>query len=344
MVLASLRVSVLLICAQGAQASWLSDMTGIDINLARGTVTFGTPRPDRIPQMLQNLPKDTAQFFLNPFGGGLAFAIRTAKEQARQNCSPVPPEVATRLAAFFPPDLFRGVCWVVVANGSTLDAFAIRDGGMAAITLEDVIVFRNNQLGSDAVLWSHELTHVLQYRRLGLEGFAALYSGGGWDALEQEARSFDQFVAARLQAADSNTRYWQAVPDWRSGSSFTSQQYTSAAMQYINPLQCSGWREELDPNGNPVLVEINNCPIPIWITHFVAQNRATGQTEEIPCLPGQQISCVLPPDTRTVFPYPPDYAFQRFNISWQSASVPPIVDPNDTPAILKLFPRRPKQQ
>src|SRR5579863_10422084 len=170
-------------------ASWLSNITGIDINVPSGTITFGTPRVDQIPQMLQNLPKDVGVFLLNPLaGGGLAFAIRQAKQQARRNCGPMPPDVTATLSAFFPPSLFPSVCWAVVANGFTLDAFAVRDAGMAAITLEDVVVFRNLQDGADPVLWSHELTHVLQYRRLGVEAFAAIYASPGFDALEQEAR------------------------------------------------------------------------------------------------------------------------------------------------------------
>ena len=202
-----------LLCAANLGASWLSDITGIDINIPRGTINFGTPRPERIPQMLQNLPKDVGVFLLNPLaGGGLAFAIRQAKEQARQNCGPMPQEVTSTLSAFFPPSLFASVCWTVVGNGSTLDSFAIHDGGMAAITLEDVVVFRSSQDGYDSVLWSHELTHVLQYRRLGVEAFAAIYASPGADALEQEARLFDQFVARRIQ--QNNTQYWQTASGW----------------------------------------------------------------------------------------------------------------------------------
>jgi hypothetical protein len=260
-----------------AHASWLSDITGVDVNVPRGTVTFGPPRPDSIPQMLQNLPKDVATFFLNPAGSALALAIRQAKEQARQNCSPMPAEVTVRLASFFPADLFPGVCWAVVANGFTLDAFAIHDGGMAAITLEDVVVFRSSQDAADAVLWSHELTHVLQYRRMGVEGFAAVYASGGFDALEQQARQFDQFVAARLQA-DANARYWQTANGWSPTQQISFQQYAAAARQAVNPFACS--RFQLGPGFVDV---INNCPIPIRVTGFAIRQWQTGFVSQIPC-------------------------------------------------------------
>jgi hypothetical protein len=272
-----------LIVQPNANASWLSDITGIDVNIPRGTITFGPPRPDRIPQMLQNLPKDTAQFFLNPLGNALAFEIRRAKEQARQHCSPMPSQVTSELSRFFPSNLFAGVCWAVVGNGSTLDSWAIHDGGMAAITLEDVVVFRTSQDGFDPILWSHELTHVLQYRRLGIEGFAALYSSGGWDAMEQEARNVDQLVA-RVHAQQTpnysypNSTYYQTAGGWNPYQQITTEQYAAAAKQFINPLSCAHF--EINPGFVDV---INRCPIPIRVTGFYLRYAPTGGMYQMPC-------------------------------------------------------------
>src|SRR5882672_8665684 len=156
---------VVLVSIPPCYASWFSDITGINIDIPAGTVNFGPPRPDRIPQMLQNLPKDTAQFFLNPVGGALAVAIRQAKASVRQQgCGPASQEVVDALAPFIPPSVFDGVCWATLRPGLTLDTLAIRDSGNAAITLEDTVVFRDSQSGFDPVLWAHELIHVLQYR------------------------------------------------------------------------------------------------------------------------------------------------------------------------------------
>jgi hypothetical protein len=66
----------------------------------------------------------------------------------------MPPAVRTTLARFFPSDFFQGVCWTVVGNGFSLDSYAIHDAGMAAITLEDAVVFRGTQDTYDPVLWS----------------------------------------------------------------------------------------------------------------------------------------------------------------------------------------------
>ena len=60
-------------------------------------------------------------------------------------------------------------------------------GDAKAITLGDVILFKNEQLAeSNLKLWAHELTHVMQYQRWGIPGFAERYvrdSAG----VEQEA-------------------------------------------------------------------------------------------------------------------------------------------------------------
>ena len=299
----------LLLGPQPMTASWLSDITGVNVNVPAGTVSFGPPRPDRIPMMLQNLPRDAATFFLNPAGNALAFAIRQAKEQARQNCVPVPPAIVTRLTSFFPPDVFPGVCWATVGSGSNLANFAVSDGNMAAITLEDVVVFANQQMAyDDPVLWSHELTHVLQYRRLGIEGFAAIYSVA-WDALEQEARNFDQFVARSIQSeTSSGTRYWQSN-GWNANQQITYQQYVDSAKQAINPFVCSGGWSAF-PGGIRLN---NNCPIPIRVVELVSRNVQTGVIWKFPCVLPQ---CVVPPGTFSTIPEAPGWSLQTANIVW----------------------------
>jgi hypothetical protein len=58
--------------------------------------------------------------------------------------------------------------------------------GAEAVTLGDVIIFRDAQHAADPLLWAHELTHVEQYERLGMATFARQYLQQGW-VLEQEA-------------------------------------------------------------------------------------------------------------------------------------------------------------
>jgi hypothetical protein len=57
------------------------------------------------------------------------------------------------------------------------------------MTLGEVVVFKDDRLAQgDLGLWAHELTHVMQYQRWGIDGFASRYvtdSAG----LEREARA-----------------------------------------------------------------------------------------------------------------------------------------------------------
>jgi hypothetical protein len=307
---ASVVLLIVAWCPSYVGASGLSDITGIDINIPGGTITFGTPRIDRIPQVVQNLPKDVGVFLLNPLaGGGLAFAIRQAKEEARGHCVPMPPQVTATLSAFFPPDLFPSVCWAIVGNGTTLDSYAIRDFGMAAITLEDVVVFRSQQDGSDPVLWSHELTHVLQYRRLGVEAFAAIYASPGFDALEQEARQFDQFVARRLQ--ETGTQHWQTAPGWN--QQITTQQWAMAARSAVNPLQCSWSTIQTNALGS-WLVQINNCPIPIKVMQVKYVNPQNGFPVNYPC---GNPNCFVPAMTQQNYPLLQWLRYVGMDIVWQ---------------------------
>ena len=54
----ALAIIFFLLHAEYAAASDLSKITGIDINIPAGTISFSTPRPDAIPDMLKNLPND----------------------------------------------------------------------------------------------------------------------------------------------------------------------------------------------------------------------------------------------------------------------------------------------
>ena len=56
-----------------------------------------------------------------------------------------------------------------------------------AITLGDVILFKSERLAeTDLKVWAHELTHVMQYERWGVDGFADRYVRDS-AAVEQEA-------------------------------------------------------------------------------------------------------------------------------------------------------------
>ena len=72
----------------------------------------------------------------------------------------------------------------------------------------DVILFKSDQVAeTDLKIWAHELTHVMQYQRWGVDGFAERYVRDS-AAVEQEAIDNANRFAAWRHAGD-------AVPDHR---------------------------------------------------------------------------------------------------------------------------------
>lgn len=173
------------------------------------------------------------------------------------------------------------------------------------------MIFRSTDDGYDPVLWSHELTHVLQYRRLGVEAFAAIYASPGFDALEQEARLFDQFVAQRLSQAN-NVQYWQTSTGWN--QQITNQQWAAAAQNVINPLQCSGSNVETNRFGQMVLVQVNNCPIPIRVSQVKYNDPRSGAPVNFPCT---KPNCFVPAMSRQEYQVLPGLVYAGMDIIWK---------------------------
>ncbi len=80
----------------------------------------------------------------------------------------------------------------------TLPGLALEYGDALALTLIDVVLFRREDDARwNEKIWAHELTHVMQYRRWGVQGFAARYVADS-TAVEHEAYSnADRFEAWR---------------------------------------------------------------------------------------------------------------------------------------------------
>lgn len=303
-------VAIALLCFQSSplHASWLSDITGINIDVPAGRISIGPPRPDRIPQMLQNLPKDAAQFFLNPAGSALAFAIRQAKEQAQKGCRPVPADIIRSLARFLPAQVFDGVCWNTYGQRFTLDSLLLKDMNMGAVTLEDVIVFQDENAAARPDLWAHEMIHVLQYRRLGLESFANIYTFN-FNNMESEAYGFQNMVASQIANPPANPQtIWSTSPGWNSSQSIQDAQYQSYARQFINPFTCSA----IQSDGN-FFVLSNACPIPVQVKNFIIVNRNTQQQFIQLCTTAL---CTVSPGTSQSWPESPGTFTANAAIVW----------------------------
>ncbi|HEX3989806.1 MAG TPA: DUF4157 domain-containing protein [Acetobacteraceae bacterium] len=130
--------------------------------------------------------------------GLLAELIQSGREAAIANgVRPMPPRVHSALLGYFPDAMLRKVRFASGhADTITIPGLAMTYGHIDAVTLVDVILFRDDDAArNDAKLWAHELTHVMQYERWGVEGFAMRYLQDS-DSVEQEARDNAQrFVA-----------------------------------------------------------------------------------------------------------------------------------------------------
>jgi hypothetical protein len=128
----------------------------------------------------------------------LTSLIQAGRESAIANgVKPVPAQIHRELLGFFPESLLRKARYASgQADAISIPGLALEYGHIDAITLVDVILFQDDHAAlTDAKLWAHELTHVMQYERWGVEGFARRYLQD-YHAVEHEAISnADRFVS-----------------------------------------------------------------------------------------------------------------------------------------------------
>jgi len=119
----------------------------------------------------------------------LAQLIETSRQRAiADGVRPVPPLVHRALLGYFPVDLLQKARFAGGgANALTLPTLAFSYGDATTVTVGEVVLFKSERLAqSDLKLWAHELTHVMQYQRWGVAGFADRYVRDS-AAVEQEA-------------------------------------------------------------------------------------------------------------------------------------------------------------
>ena len=137
----------------------------------------------------------TAENWLSTLGTAmgpvLADAIRRGRDYAYPEGKAIPSAIRQKLAPFFSSALLRKVRYSTEWQNATSDGALyslLLATGAEAVTLGEVIIFRDAQQAANPFLWAHELTHVEQYERLGVDGFAKQYLQQGWQ-MEQEAQA-----------------------------------------------------------------------------------------------------------------------------------------------------------
>jgi len=116
--------------------------------------------------------------------------------------TPIPADVRARLQGHVPEALLDKVRYRVgTGHEFSLQTNAFQVGQAAAITLDDVVLFRSAEDAERNVdLWAHELHHVRQYELWGVPGFARRYTR---DHRLVEAEAYEE--AARIGSAMAAT-------------------------------------------------------------------------------------------------------------------------------------------
>jgi|GEM_PF-1999460 len=280
-------------------ASWLSEVTGVDVKVrsSGSSITINRPKPEAIPEAIEHFPNDMMNF-LNPAGTALAVAIRDARANVRPRANKMPQHVKDVLAPYFPASILNRVRWKRQSSaGFGLDSIVLRVAdGADAITLDDTVVFKHDPNAKDIdayELWAHELLHVIQYQNMGVEGFANAYSLD-WNGLENQAKQGAAEIRKAIEANSQQRMYrsddYQNFADIGS-SALTQQQFTQAAIRVIPPQNCIQWIN-LPDNSSRIR---NICNTPMRIIQTVKVDPWSGRYYYQPCTqycfiaPGTQI-------------------------------------------------------
>jgi hypothetical protein len=103
--------------------------------------------------------------------------IVTWRDQAlKDGTQPMRSMMKEQLVGYFPEALLDRVRYRIGwGEGRPMQSSLFRLAGARAVSLRDVIVFRDADIAANPVIWAHELAHVQQYDRWGTEEFARRY-------------------------------------------------------------------------------------------------------------------------------------------------------------------------
>lgn len=103
-----------------------------------------------------------------------------------------PPSIVAQLCHHAPPELLGRVRYRIGWDRSAWLTAALFERYGQAMTLGDLIVFRDATVAANPVVWAHELAHMRQYAAWGIDGFARRYLS---DARAVERAAWDETAA-----------------------------------------------------------------------------------------------------------------------------------------------------
>jgi hypothetical protein len=115
----------------------------------------------------------------------------------RAGARALPDEILWEFRGFYSAEVLSARWRIGQGNELSLQANAFRFGDRTGIALDNVVVLRGQDDASNLWLWAHELAHIEQYRRWGVDDFAKSYIRDA-DSIEAAANArANQFLAWR---------------------------------------------------------------------------------------------------------------------------------------------------
>lgn len=132
------------------------------------------------------------------FGNPLEVWINNSRGSAYGSSQPIPAQIRQALEGYVADNVMDRARFKVGDNGIlNLAGLTVRYGDASAVTVNDVIVFRNAEDAfNNPALWAHELTHVRQYMEWGVHSFAIQY-----------ARNYNDVEAPAYAAGDGYAQW-----------------------------------------------------------------------------------------------------------------------------------------
>jgi hypothetical protein len=159
--------------------------------------------PEKLSKQAPIMLSSTAQDVLdrgkvgNVIGVPLAIGARQAVALYQDRAKPIPPDIRFYLTGVFSKEILDRAQFVIddnVDSHSIINKFHEACGDNHAVAADNIIVFAKSPSSKDLWFWAHEMQHTVQYKNLGVDGFAAKYTTDS-GAMENEAnQKADQAV------------------------------------------------------------------------------------------------------------------------------------------------------
>ena len=147
--------------------------------------------PDLVNAFGRQLTAASKEVLVQEYAPVLEAALLASRSTSIGDSQPIPADIRRKLTGYVPEDSLARVRFKIGDNGFiNLANISINYGDAAAVTLVDVVVFKDKQTARDLGIWAHELRHVQQFAEWGTRDFSIRYLRD-YHSVEAEAYGFE---------------------------------------------------------------------------------------------------------------------------------------------------------